>query len=74
MMISALVRVIGARGKVRFTLRFDRTIISATIKEDRLVVETADAVVRHYDVTTRELIVEIRPTPPAGGAAYPLAA
>lgn len=62
------VSVRGARGKVRFTLKFDRKVLSAVIKDDHLIVTTADECIRHYDVMTHKLISEIWPTPPAGGS------
>jgi len=71
------VSVRGARGKARFTLKFDRKVVSAIVRDDRLIVTTEDECIRHYDVMTSKLVSEIRPTPPEGGsviAAYSLAA
>jgi len=71
------VSVCGARGKAHFTLKFDRKVVSAIVRDDRLIVTTADECVRHYDVVTRKLVAEIWPTPPEGGSvvvAFSLAA
>lgn len=58
------VSVCGSRGQVFFTLYFDHVVTSAIIKQDRLIVTTEDGCVRHYNLATRELVAEIRPTPP----------
>lgn len=71
------VSVCGARGKARFTIRFDNKIISAIVKDDRLIVTTADDCVRYYDAHTKQLLGEVWPTPPGDGtvnAAFSLAA
>ena len=70
------VSVCNSRGKKRFTLVMDSDIVSAVIRDDVLVVETADQWIRIYTTDKGRLISETRPTPPAGfgGGDYALAA